>query len=140
MSQTNNLMQNGPSSNSQSLNSNSPTRVVITGLGAITPLGLDVDTTWEGLLAGRSGIDHITRFDTSELRTTFAGEVRDFKPTDYIERKEARRLDTYIQYAMAATKEALADSKLDLEVEEPNRMGVISNPMPMACALQTKRG
>ena len=100
-------------------------RVVITGIGAITPLGLSVDETWQGLLAGRSGIDHISRFDTSELRTTFAGEVRNFDPQTYMDRKEARRMDPYIQYALAATKEAIADAKLDLTVEEPNRIGVI---------------
>lgn len=100
-------------------------RVVITGIGAITPLGLSVDETWQGLLAGRSGIDHISRFDTSELRTTFAGEVRNFDPQNYMDRKEARRMDPYIQYALAATKEAIADAKLDLTVEEPNRIGVI---------------
>ena len=85
-------------------NGHSPTRVVITGMGAITPLGLSVDETWQALLAGKSGIDRITRFDPSELRTTFAAEVRNFDPTNYMERKEARRLDTYIQYAMAATQ------------------------------------
>ncbi len=100
-------------------------RVVITGIGAITPLGLSVDETWQGLLAGRSGIDHISRFDTSELRTTFAGEVRNFDPQNYMDRKEARRMDPYIQYALAATKEAILDAKLDLTVEEPNRIGVI---------------
>ncbi len=100
-------------------------RVVITGIGAITPLGLSVDETWQGLLAGRSGIDHISRFDTSELRTTFAGEVRNFDPQNYMDRKEARRMDPYIQYALAATKEAIVDAKLDLTVEEPNRIGVI---------------
>src|SRR5689334_9147049 len=79
-----------------------PTRVVITGVGAITPLGLSSAATWEGLLAGRSGIGPITYFDTSDLRTTFAGEVHDFDPANYMDRKEARRLDTYIQYALAA--------------------------------------
>jgi len=100
-------------------------RVVITGIGAITPLGLSVEATWQGLLAGRSGIDHISRFDTSELRTTFAGEVRNFDPQNYMDRKEARRMDPYIQYALAATKEAIADAKLDLTVEVPNRVGVV---------------
>ncbi len=106
-------------------NGQQPMRVVITGIGAITPLGLSVDETWQGLLAGRSGIDHISRFDTSELRTTFAGEVRNFDPQNYMDRKEARRMDPYIQYALAATKEAMADAKLDLTVEVPNRIGVI---------------
>ena len=102
-----------------------PARVVITGVGAITPLGLSNAVTWENLLAGRSGIAPITRFDTSELRTNFAGEVRDFDPANYMDRKEARRLDPYIQYALAATKEALEDSKLDIDSMERNRIGCI---------------
>lgn len=102
-----------------------PTRVVITGMGAITPLGLSTSITWEKLLAGQSGIGPITRFDTSELRTTFAGEVRDFDPANYMDRKEARRLDSYIQYALAATKEAIADAALDMDAEEANRVGCI---------------
>ncbi|MFZ4660613.1 MAG: beta-ketoacyl-ACP synthase II [Caldilineaceae bacterium] len=104
----------------------SPTRVVITGMGAITPLGLSVDETWQALLAGKSGIDRITRFDPSELRTTFAAEVRNFDPTNYMERKEARRLDTYIQYAMAATQEAIKDAAFDTEtIEDRTRVGVV---------------
>jgi 3-oxoacyl-[acyl-carrier-protein] synthase II len=102
-----------------------PTRVVITGMGAITPLGLSTSITWEKLLAGQSGIGPITRFDASELRTTFAGEVRDFDPANYMDRKEARRLDSYIQYALAATKEAIADAALDMNAEEANRVGCI---------------
>ncbi len=102
-----------------------PTRVVITGLGAITPVGLTVAQTWEALLAGRSGIDHITRFDARDLRTTFAGEVRGFDPAQYMDRKEARRLDLYIQYAVAATKQAMEDARLDMSVEQPNRVGCI---------------
>jgi 3-oxoacyl-[acyl-carrier-protein] synthase II len=100
-------------------------RVVITGVGAITPLGLSIPATWENLLAGRSGIGPITRFDTSELRTNFAGEVRDFDPANYMDRKEARRLDAYIQYALAATKEAIEDAKIDLSTEISNRVGCI---------------
>ncbi len=100
-------------------------RVVITGVGAITPLGLSVAETWEGLVAGRSGIDHVTRFDASGLRTTFAGEVRGFDPANYMDRKEARRLDPYIQYALAAAKEAIADAALQFENEDPARVGVI---------------
>lgn len=106
-------------------NGHHPKRVVITGLGAITPLGLTLPETWNALLEGRSGIDHITRFDTSQLRTSFAGEVKNFDPQNYMDRKEARRLDLYIQYALAATKEALADSGLELSQETPNRVGVI---------------
>lgn len=102
-----------------------PKRVVITGVGAITPLGLSSVATWDGLLAGRSGIGPVTRFDTSEIRTHFAGEVHDFDPANYMDRKEARRLDPYIQYALAATKEAIEDAKLDLSVETANRVGCI---------------
>lgn len=105
--------------------SHQPTRVVITGMGAVTPLGLTTTDTWSALLAGISGIDHITRFDASELRTTFAGEVRGFDPSNYMDRKEARRLDPYIQYALAATQEAIGDAHLDMAVETPNRVGCI---------------
>jgi 3-oxoacyl-[acyl-carrier-protein] synthase II len=100
-------------------------RVVITGVGAITPLGLSVAETWQGLLAGRSGIASLTRFDAGSLRTTFAGEVKGFEPANYMDRKEARRLDLYIQYALAATKEAIADAALQLENEDPARIGAI---------------
>ncbi len=103
----------------------SPPRVVITGVGALTPLGLDISSTWENLLAGVSGIDTVTKFDTSELRTTFGGELKDFDPFDYLDRKEARRLDPYIQYAMVATQQALADSAIDLSQIEPHLVGVI---------------
>jgi len=102
-----------------------PTRVVITGVGAITPLGLSSTATWEGLMAGRSGIGPITRFDTSDLRTTFAGQVNDFDPANYMDRKEARRLDAYIHFALAATKEAVEDSKIDFDTEVRNRVGCI---------------
>jgi 3-oxoacyl-[acyl-carrier-protein] synthase II len=102
-----------------------PPRVVITGMGAITPLGLGVDEVWEGLLAGRSGIDYISRFDTSELYTKIAGEVRNFDPTNHMSGKEARRLDPYIQYALAATQEAVVDAKIDFGQELPNQVGVI---------------
>ncbi|MEM7531889.1 MAG: beta-ketoacyl-ACP synthase II [Chloroflexota bacterium] len=106
-------------------NGQTPPRVVITGMGAITPLGLNVSDTWSGLIAGRSGIDHITHFDTSQLRTTFAGEVRGFDPKNYMDRKEVRRTDPYIQFAIAATEEALSDSGLNLENEDPTSVGII---------------
>lgn len=112
--------------NGQQINGYQPTRVVITGMGAISPLGLSVDETWQALLAGKSGIDRITKFDTSELRTNFAAEVRNFDPTNYMDRKEARRLDLYIQYALAATKEALKDAALNVEeIEDRARVGVV---------------
>ncbi len=94
-------------------------------MGALTPLGHTVEATWQNLIAGRSGIDHITKFDTSELRVTFAGEVRDFDPGQYMDRKEARRLDPCIQYALAAAQQAFTDAALDLEAEDPTRIGVI---------------
>jgi 3-oxoacyl-[acyl-carrier-protein] synthase II len=102
-----------------------PPRVVITGVGAVTPLGLNVEETWHQLLAGRSGIDHISRFDTSEFKTTFAGEVKNFDAGNYMDRKEARRLDPYIQFAMVATAEAVRDAGLDFTQEEPDRVGVL---------------
>ena len=105
-------------------NGHTPMRVVITGMGAVTPLGLSVAETWDGLLHARSGIAHITRFDTSDLRTTFAGEVKGFDPRNYMDHKEARRLDPSIHYALAAAKEAFADSGLELSTETPNRIGV----------------
>ena len=112
--------------NGQQINGYQPTRVVITGMGAISPLGLSVDETWQALLAGKSGIDRITKFDTSELRTSFAAEVRNFDPTNYMDRKEARRLDLYIQYALAATQEALKDAALNVEaIEDRARVGVV---------------
>jgi 3-oxoacyl-[acyl-carrier-protein] synthase II len=99
--------------------------VVITGLGALTPLGHTVAETWQSLLAGRSGIDYISKFDTSDLRVNFAGEVRGFDPGAYMDRKEARRLDPCIQYALAAAQQAVADAALDLEAEDPVRIGVV---------------
>ncbi len=94
-------------------------------MGALTPLGHSVEATWQNLVAGQSGIDHITKFDTADLRVTFAGEVRDFDPGQYMDRKEARRLDPCIQYALAAAQQAFADAALDLGTEDPTRIGVI---------------
>jgi 3-oxoacyl-[acyl-carrier-protein] synthase II len=90
----------------------------------ITPLGASVDKTWEGILAGRSGIGTITRFDTTGLETTIAGEVRDFEPTDYMDRKEVRRADRFAQMAVAAAGQALKDARLDLTPENAPRIGV----------------
>jgi 3-oxoacyl-[acyl-carrier-protein] synthase II len=100
-------------------NGTTPPRVVITGLGALTPLGHTVEATWQGLLAGRSGIDYISKFDTSDLRVNFAGEVRGFDPGAYMDRKEARRLDPCIQYALAAAQQAVADAALDMAARRP---------------------
>jgi 3-oxoacyl-[acyl-carrier-protein] synthase II len=88
-------------------------RVVITGLGAITPLGLTVEDSWRGMVEGRSGVDHITRFDASQFPTTFAGEVRGFDPTLYMSRKEARRVARATQFSLAASAQAMADAGLE---------------------------
>ncbi|SCD19094.1 3-oxoacyl-[acyl-carrier-protein] synthase 2 [Proteiniphilum saccharofermentans] len=100
-------------------------RVVVTGLGAITPLGNDVKTTWENALAGKSGAGPITHFDASLFKTQFACEVKNFDPSDLFDRKEARKYDRYAQLAIHAAKEAMADSGLDLENENVDRIGVI---------------
>ncbi|MBF6628288.1 MAG: beta-ketoacyl-ACP synthase II [Proteiniphilum sp.] len=100
-------------------------RVVVTGLGAITPLGNDVKTTWENALEGKSGAGPITHFDASLFKTQFACEVKDFNPGDLFDRKEARKFDRYSQFAVKASKEAMEDSGLDLENENLDRIGVI---------------
>ncbi|HZP94748.1 MAG TPA: beta-ketoacyl-ACP synthase II [Candidatus Limnocylindria bacterium] len=99
-------------------------RVVVTGVGMITPLGSSVEKTWEGIRAGRSGIGPITRFDASGLETRIAGEVRDFEPTEYMDRKEIRRADRFAQMAVATAGQALRDAKLDVTPERAPRIGV----------------
>ncbi|MFV2029361.1 beta-ketoacyl-ACP synthase II [Neisseria sp. S1] len=100
-------------------------RVVITGLGQVSPVGNDVTTAWNNLLAGRSGIDTITRFDASELNCQIAGEVKDFNIGDYISAKEARRMDVFIHYGIAAALQAVADAGLDdIEGLDKDRVGV----------------
>lgn len=100
-------------------------RVVITGLGAISPLGKTAPETWQALKEGRSGAAPITLFDASKHKTFFACEVKDFDVHQYIDKKEARRLDRFAQFAMVAADEALVDSKLDLEAEDKTKIGVI---------------
>jgi 3-oxoacyl-[acyl-carrier-protein] synthase II len=100
-------------------------RVVVTGLGAITPVGKDVETTWNSLLNGVSGAGPITLFDTEKFKTKFACEVKGFEATDYFDRKEARKLDRYAQFGVIAAKEAIADAGLDAEGIDKNRVGVI---------------
>ncbi len=101
-------------------------RVVVTGLGAITPLGLDVKTTWENALKGVSGAGPITHFDASKFKTQFACEVKGFNPDEYIEPRESRRMDLYLQFALAAATQAMADSGLvDDGKEDHNDIGVI---------------
>ena len=97
-------------------------RVVITGLGALTPLGNDVETTWESLVAGRSGAAEITQFDSSRYSVHFACEVKDFDPTEFIERKQARRMDRFAHLIVAAARLAERDSGLEI-AKEPDRIG-----------------
>jgi 3-oxoacyl-[acyl-carrier-protein] synthase II len=103
----------------------SPQRAVITGLGAVTPLGLSVSALWEGLLAGRSGITRITQFDPRELPCQIAGEVKGFDATAYMEAKEARRMTRVSQLALASAQEALRDSKLGLPLANPQRVALV---------------
>jgi 3-oxoacyl-[acyl-carrier-protein] synthase II len=98
-------------------------RVVITGIGAITPIGLGVEGLWQGLLDRRSAVRCITRFDPSMFKSRIAGEVSDFSATDHIEERRARRLDRFSQFSVAATRMALADAELDFAREDPDRIG-----------------
>ena len=100
-------------------------RVVVTGMGALTPLGKTAPETWENLKKGVSGAGPITHFDASKFKTQFACEVKDFKVTDYIDRKEARKMDLYEQYALVAAMEAVKDCGMDLETVDKNRIGVV---------------
>ncbi len=101
-------------------------RVVVTGLGALTPIGNSTPEFWQNLLNGVSGAGPLTRFDTSKFKTQFACEVKGFNAADYgIDRKEARKMDLYTQYAIAAAKQAVEDSKLDIEAVNRNRVGVV---------------
>jgi len=100
-------------------------RVVVTGLGALTPIGNNVSDYWDNLLKGVSGAGPITRFDATHFKTRFACEVKDFVPTDFLDRKEARKLDMYAIYAMVAVSEAMEDASFDLENMNLDRAGVI---------------
>lgn len=100
-------------------------RVVITGMGCVTPVGNDLNTFWENIKNGQCGIDEITRFDTENFEVKLAAEVKDFDPSLYMDKKEARRMDLYSQYAVAASKMAVDDAKLDIESIDKERFGVI---------------
>ncbi len=100
-------------------------RVVITGLGMITPLGTGVEKTWDAICRGESGIGHITRFDTTDFPTKIAGEVKDFNPADYIDKKEIKKMDTFIHYALASAIMAVDDAKLKITDENSERVGVL---------------
>ncbi|MFC4766040.1 beta-ketoacyl-ACP synthase II [Effusibacillus consociatus] len=99
-------------------------RVVVTGMGVISPVGNEVSTFWGSLVAGKSGVGKITRFDASEYPCQIAAEVKDFNPEDYIDKKEARRMDRFAQYAVAAARMAMEDSKLEITEENDERVGV----------------
>ena len=99
-------------------------RVVITGLGAVTPLGIGVGSTWEAILAGRSGVGRITKFDPSDFPTTIAAEVKGFVPEDFIDRKEIKRMDPFIHLAMASAHFAMTDAGLTIDEELAPRVGV----------------
>lgn len=100
-------------------------RVVVTGIGVVSPIGIGIEPFYQSLREGKSGIGPITRFDASEFGSRIAGEVKDFNPEDYIGKKEAKRMDRYSQFAVAASKMALEDSKLDMDSVDRERVGVI---------------
>ncbi len=100
-------------------------RVVVTGMGALTPIGKNIDEFWNGLMEGKSGASLITKFDTEKFTTKFACQVLDFNVDDYLDKKESKRMDPYTHFAIAASKMALDDSKLDLEKVDRERFGVI---------------
>ncbi len=100
-------------------------RVVVTGLGTVTPLGNDLEETWSALLQGRSGVSRITLFDPSEFTAQIAGEVKGFNPEDFVDRREARRMDRFTQFAVASSLMAFKDSALQSDQVDPQRMGVI---------------
>ncbi len=98
-------------------------RVVVTGVGLVTPVGNSVETTWTALMAGQSGVDYISKFDTAKFRARIAAEVKNFDPLDYVEKKEARKMGAFIHYAIAASDEALADSGLKITSENAEAIG-----------------
>src|SRR5712691_3415083 len=100
-------------------------RIVITGIGMISPLGIGNEPTWQGLIEGRSGIGCITKFNANDFAVKIAGEVRGFNPEDWIEKKEVKKSDTFIHYAVAAAQMAIDDAKFDHKTVDSDRFGVI---------------
>ncbi len=100
-------------------------RVVVTGLGALTPIGNNIEEYWDGLINGKSGCAPITYYDAEKFKTKFACELKNYNPTDFFDRKEARKLDKFAQYALVSSDEAIVDSKLDLDAIDKFRVGVI---------------
>ena len=101
-------------------------RVVVTGLGAVTPIGNSVEEFWNGIKTNKCGIDEITAFDLTDHKVKLAAEVKNFNPEDYMDKKEARRIDRYIQLAMVASQEVMKDSNLDVSKIDSTRFGVIA--------------
>ena len=99
--------------------------MAITGLGIVCPVGKDVATTWEGLIAGKSGVNYITLFDAARFETQFAGEVKEFEPTDYVSRKDARRMDRFAQMAVAAAMQAAEQAGIKIDPANQNQIGVL---------------
>ena len=99
-------------------------RVVVTGIGAITPIGNNANEFWKGIVDGKCGIDEITLFDTSNYKVKLAGEVKNYNPEEYFDKRSAKRLDRYTQLAMIAAREAMADSKINIENEDATRFGI----------------
>jgi 3-oxoacyl-[acyl-carrier-protein] synthase II len=100
-------------------------RVVVTGLGMVSPLGTGVEKTWNALIQGKSGVGRITKFDSTGFDTQIAAEVKDFTPENFIEKKEIRRMDIFIQYAIAGAQMAMDDSQLKITPENAERVGVV---------------
>ncbi len=101
-------------------------RVVVTGMGAVTPIGNNLDEFWSSIRNGVCGVDKVTLFDASDLKTQIAGEVKNFDPTEYIDKREARKMDRFTQFAVIAADEAIKNSDLDMKKEDPWRVGVIT--------------
>jgi 3-oxoacyl-[acyl-carrier-protein] synthase II len=100
-------------------------RVVVTGMGALTPVGLDVPSTWSALVRGESGVARVENLDLTDLEVTIAGQVKGFEPTNYLDRKEARRLDRFLQLGLVAAQQAVADARLTIAPEEAEQVGVL---------------
>ncbi|MGH7880903.1 MAG: beta-ketoacyl synthase N-terminal-like domain-containing protein, partial [Candidatus Binataceae bacterium] len=100
-------------------------RVVVTGVGLVTPLGVGVEKNWEALMAGRSGVGPITRFKVDDFASRIAGEVKDFDPLDWIEKKDVRKMDLFIQYAVATAEQAMRQSGLLIDDSNADRVGVL---------------
>ena len=101
-------------------------RVVVTGVGAITPIGKNCNDFWDGIKEGRNGVDTITAFDVTDFKCKVAAEIKDFDAAEYIDKKDARKMDRYTQFGFIAAREAFENSGLDMEKEDPWRIGVIT--------------